>query len=174
VTTQTEFPEHHRRAKRAPELPVPDVSGALGALDNEIRLQEGTIQNIEEALKEHKLNLRVLVKAREALVPQRPKKRRDRQARPGVERTAAQRAGSGNVDAARRVLRRSRRLPKAEFGRRMAKLRSVEAINDGTVTYAIQALVDAGEAREVGRENGSRTYEYVAQSGRAVTRPGDR
>jgi hypothetical protein len=127
----------------------------------QIEAERQTIALIEQARREHKLALDRLLSTRKALVS-----RRVRRGAKGVK-TAFQRAGKANVEKARDFLRHNGPTPKAQVTRALG-------INDGTVTYALRALEERGEARKTGeRVHGSDVYEFV-QPRRAVTRPGDR
>lgn len=153
-----------------PRFKAPSVKDPLKAIDAAITAERAVIREIEGALGEHKKNLsrlessrRTLVNARQPRVPKAP-----------VEKTAAQRAGPANVNAARAVLKSAGSMAKVEIGRQMAKVRGVAEVNDGTVTYAIRALEEEKIARRTGeRVAGSDIYEYVRPV-RAVTRPGRR
>lgn len=150
-----------------PKFRKPSVTDPLKAIDASITQERATIREIEQALSEHKRHLsrlessrRTLVNARAPRVPKEP-----------VVKTAAQRAGKANVEAARTVLSGARQMAKAEIGRQMAKVRGVAEVNDGTVTYAIRALEEERVARRTGeREHGSDVYEYVSPQ-RAISRP---
>lgn len=140
-----------------PSYAVPD---AVTTIDEQIAAERQTIEMIEQALREHRLALDQLERTRKALV-----KRRVRRGAKGAK-TAFQRAGRANVEKARDLLRHNGPTPKSQVTKLMD-------INDGTVTYALRALEELGEARKTGeRVHGSDVYEYVSKR-RAVTRPGD-
>jgi uncharacterized coiled-coil protein SlyX len=154
---------------QTPAFSPPQADAAVAALDEQIAAQRRTISEIEGSLKEHKASLAKLTDARRALLRTRaPRKQRTRSA-VSVTKTALQRAGRGNVDKARDLLRHNGPTPKAEVTRLLA-------INDGTVTYALRALEETGEVRKTGeRIHGSDVYEYLTPARRSgVTRPGDR
>lgn len=129
------------------------------------------ISLIEGELHEHEKALARLLRSRDALKGKAEraaaeKKPRERSAA-SVVKTAAQRAGVGNMAKARDLLRHNGPTTKAQVTKLMA-------INDGTVTYALRALEEAGEVRKTGeRVHGSDVYEYVSKT-RAVSRPGGR
>lgn len=150
----------------APSFPPPETDSALAALDGQIAGSRQTIAQIEAALKEHRTALAKLEDARRMLVRSRRPRRRASGAK--VAKTALQRAGRGNVTKARDLLRHNGPTAKSQ----VTKLLN---INDGTVTYALRALEETGEARKTGeRVGGSDVYEYVTPARRGVTRPGDR
>jgi chromosome segregation ATPase len=155
-----------------------DASKSVEMLDQQIDVSTRALAQIDQERERVMEALRMLRRARsELLTAERRRQRRAERPRNTGPRTAAQRAGSGNVDAVRAVMRSARAaLPKPTIKQRAAAYREVESINDGTITYAIQALVDSGELRQVGVTYGSRVYEYVSRgrSGSTVSRPGDR
>lgn len=155
-----------------PMFPEADTGDVLGFLDTNIVREREIVAQIERELKKHKTALSKLRSSRHVLL-HGMKKQRKRVQPVGTpaEKTAAQRAGKANVDAARKVLSKAGMMAKAEIGRRMATVRGVESVNDGTVTYAIRALEEERVARRTGeREHGSDVYEYVSPQ-RAISRP---
>lgn len=144
-------------------FPAPDTDAALAGIDESIAAERETLGRIEQSLKEHRFALARLEESRATLLSQARK--RNVRARVKQTKTAAQRAGKGNVTKAESILRGGP-LTKADLTKRMG-------INDGTVTYALRALEETGRARKTGeRVKGSDVYEYVVKRG--VTRPGDR
>lgn len=150
----------------APEFPTAETDDAVAAIDGQIAERRRVISEIESVLRQHKVGLVKLEDARRALVRTRRARRRTRGEK--VTKTPLQRAGRGNVTKARDLLRHNGPTAKAQVTRLLG-------LNDGTVTYALRALEEAGEARKTGeRIGGSDVYEYVAPSRSGVTRPGDR
>lgn len=148
----------------APSFPAPETDAAVASLDAQIAAERQTIALIEQAGREHKSALDRLMDARKALVRTR---RQSASRGAKVVKTAFQRAGRANVEKARDLLKHNGPTPKSQVTRLME-------INDGTVTYALRALEERGEARKTGeRVGGSDVYEYV-QPSRVVSRPGDR
>jgi predicted transcriptional regulator len=146
-------------------FPPPDTEQALASLDESIGIEREMVVQIEESLREHKIVLARLEDSRHALV--RARSPRVRAVR--AVKTAAQRAGKGNMEKAADFLRHNGPTTKAGVTKSLG-------INDGTVHYALLALEEIGQVRKTGeRDRGSDVYEYVSKSSRrAVTRPGDR
>lgn len=147
------------------EFPPPDTEQALALLDDSIAVERGAVARIEASLREHKAALSRLEDSRRALVRARTPRERATKAK-----TAAQRAGRGNMTRVADLLHHNG--PTAKAG-----LTKLLQINDGTVHYALLALVEEGKVRKTGeRVHGSNVYEYVSKTAgrRGVTRPGDR
>lgn len=150
-------------------FPPPETDSAVAALDAQIASERSTIVGIERELREHKQSLARLEEARKALVRTRAPRKAPKARRVSTAvKTAAQRAGRGNIVKARDLLQHNGPMTKASITKELG-------INDGTVTYALRALEETGEVQRTGeRVHGSDVFEYVTRRRVAVTRPGDR
>lgn len=145
---------------------VPSNEGLMAEMDANLSNYAGLRAALLEALGEVDTAIASLEAAKREFV-KRTTGKKPRVARAKKERTALQRAGSGNLVKALTLLTEAGPLTKAQIASRLS-------LNNGTTTYALRALEDQGKVRKTGGQtNGSFEYEAVARK-RRVSRPGTR
>lgn len=162
MTGQTAEKKASRLLDALEALPTTDDLGS--EIEKRLEAAQALQAKMEAArvdLREHIVKLESM---RRALV--KDAKRAARQT--NGERTPIQRAGRGNVAKVAAMLKSKGPMTKAEVTHELG-------MNNGTVTYALRALEEQGQARKTGNRSttGSDEFEFVGTA-RRVARPGSR
>jgi DNA-binding transcriptional ArsR family regulator len=147
-------------------LEMPSTASLIEQTDERIAEERERRHRIVQALRQSEAQIATLEAARKALVGRKVSRRTPSEQRAASRnRTAVERAGKGNVEAAFDYLAQHGRATKAEITRALGK-------NNGTVTYALRALEEEKRVRKTNvRVQGSDEYEVVSNR-RRISRPG--